>query len=529
MPTVRAIVENPALRLRVVAGADALDRPLVSAHVSELEDPVPWLHGGELLMTTGMRLRPAAARAYVRRLVQAGVSCLALGLGADLTHVTTPPELAEAAEEAGLPLLEVPQEVPFIAITEEVFAHLAAERYAEIQRAFDAQRSLTAAAVHPGGIAAVTTAFASATGMWAVVTDTAGHVLAAVPDSAAGGWLDDVRPQLARLRSQGLRASASLSTVAGEQRIQPLGAQRLRGFLVYGQAAPLGQFERLVAAGAVSLLSIELERLHAVAQVERRRRTEALRRLVAVVQPAERARSLLASVGITAAVLRAVAVDTTVDTAAGSADTTTTGSAADTAAGSAGTTVDTTVEDLAEAYPAALLEVAGDEVVLLVPDPPGDLADALERLLPGRAVGLGTPVHPEAAAHSLRQARQALRMSRERGGGVTDAAALASSRLLLEAASPAVLAAYAETVLGPVERADRPGRDLCASLRAFLEANGSLEAAAAALGVHRHTLRNRMRRVERLTGRRLDSSRDRMELWLAFEARDLAAALDTGA
>jgi PucR family transcriptional regulator, purine catabolism regulatory protein len=41
--------------------------------------------------------------------------------------------------------------------------------------------------------------------------------------------------------------------------------------------------------------------------------------------------------------------------------------------------------------------------------------------------------------------------------------------------------------------------------------------------VHRHTLRHRLQRVEQLTGRHLDNAHDRGELWLAFEARDLAA------
>jgi PucR family transcriptional regulator, purine catabolism regulatory protein len=39
---------------------------------------------------------------------------------------------------------------------------------------------------------------------------------------------------------------------------------------------------------------------------------------------------------------------------------------------------------------------------------------------------------------------------------------------------------------------------------------------------HRHTMRNRIDAVERLTGRRMDSAQDRHELWLALRARDAA-------
>ena len=62
---------------------------------------------------------------------------------------------------------------------------------------------------------------------------------------------------------------------------------------------------------------------------------------------------------------------------------------------------------------------------------------------------------------------------------------------------------------------------LLPSLEAFVEASGRWNDAAESLGVHRHTLRHRIRRIERLTGRDLDSARDRVELWLALKAREL--------
>jgi purine catabolism regulator len=56
----------------------------------------------------------------------------------------------------------------------------------------------------------------------------------------------------------------------------------------------------------------------------------------------------------------------------------------------------------------------------------------------------------------------------------------------------------------------------------FLEQNGQWAATAAALQVHRHTVRNRIETVEWLTGRRMESAQDRHELWLALRARDTA-------
>ncbi|MFD0889240.1 PucR family transcriptional regulator, partial [Streptosporangium algeriense] len=58
--------------------------------------------------------------------------------------------------------------------------------------------------------------------------------------------------------------------------------------------------------------------------------------------------------------------------------------------------------------------------------------------------------------------------------------------------------------------------DLLESLRAYLACNGHWDAAAQRLGVHRHTLRYRMRRVAELLGRDLDDPGARAELWVAL-------------
>ena len=78
--------------------------------------------------------------------------------------------------------------------------------------------------------------------------------------------------------------------------------------------------------------------------------------------------------------------------------------------------------------------------------------------------------------------------------------------------------AFADSLLAPLVEHDRAGRgDLVASLRAWLAHHGQWDPAAAALGVHRHTLRRRMGLVGQLLGRDLDSPTVRSELWLALE------------
>ncbi|MCF3964188.1 PucR family transcriptional regulator ligand-binding domain-containing protein, partial [Streptomyces fuscigenes] len=57
----RELAGDPALGLTALTRDALLDRRIGWAHVSELLDPAPYLLGGELLLTAGLGLPPAAA------------------------------------------------------------------------------------------------------------------------------------------------------------------------------------------------------------------------------------------------------------------------------------------------------------------------------------------------------------------------------------------------------------------------------------------------------------------------------------
>jgi purine catabolism regulator len=73
-------------------------------------------------------------------------------------------------------------------------------------------------------------------------------------------------------------------------------------------------------------------------------------------------------------------------------------------------------------------------------------------------------------------------------------------------------------ILGPVLEYDAEhDSPLVASLRTYLSHNRSLKATSEALHVHKQTVIYRMRRVEELTGRRLQRMEDVVNFWLALE------------
>lgn len=136
-------------------------------------------------------------------------------------------------------------------------------------------------------------------------------------------------------------------------------------------------------------------------------------------------------------------------------------------------------------------------------------------------IGQSAPAGTIAAASAYRQAEQALSVARRRGRVLVEHEELATGSVVPLLADDAVRA-FADGMLRPLHEHDATGRgDLVASLRAWLAHHGQWDAAAADLGVHRHTLRYRMRRVEEILGRSLDDPDVRMELWLALKATSM--------
>jgi purine catabolism regulator len=125
-------------------------------------------------------------------------------------------------------------------------------------------------------------------------------------------------------------------------------------------------------------------------------------------------------------------------------------------------------------------------------------------------LAVGRPARGPALGRSLLEARAALESAT---GAIASYRDLGSLELLL-ALPDAQLQAYVDRMLGPVRRQ----QTLLESLTVLLEAGCRWTEAAERLGVHRHTLRYRMMRLQERTGRHPDNPEQRMELWLAVKA-----------
>lgn len=488
MITVADVVGAASLNLRVVAGAQSLGRPVTSAHVSELTSPGDWLRGGELLMTVGLLLpmRPQDCRAYVSECTAAGVAALALGTGHGLPYQDCPPPLRAAAEDCGMPLLIVPDATPFIAVTKWVFETLAAEEHADLQRAMQINRTLTAVATSAAPLPALLSAWAQSSEAACVVCDSAGRLLATTP-STPGEVVDRILALVPRMMVAPRRNALS---VVDEFEVHTVGAQVPLGYIVL--SADMDATSRSASSVLVSLIAVDIERRHLSAQPERDRRDMVFGQLLKPGVKSDRAQQLAAAIGLTAGLYH-VAVVTGAD-------------------------ADAVAFRLRTALDGVLMRVQANTVELAHPDLEA-LTATLRTHARGLPAGIGAAAAPGSLAVSAMQARSLVRVSARLGRPVTASEGETVS-LLLSLGNAEVIRGFSDAVLAPLDMVEPHERvELLRTLEQWLRANGAWESAAAQLSLHRNTVRNRIQRVAKLTGRRLDDGDERMELWLALKAR----------
>ncbi|MCM2428321.1 PucR family transcriptional regulator ligand-binding domain-containing protein [Streptomyces sp. RKAG337] len=527
------------LGLRQVAGPRE-DIPVHWVHTSEMEDPVPYLLGGELLLTAGVhfpsasdttgrrKTRPddagrgatddvGAGQAedddggvddayldhYVARAVEAGAA--ALGFGLAPVYDRTPRALVEACDRYALPLVEVPPQTPFTAVARAVWQAMAEARHRELRRVTEAQQSLASAAARPEPVPAVLRQLAHHLGGWAALLGPGGGELYGAgarpgpPVRAALGQLAQVVRPLPGNRSQTVQApSSATDTVAGAH----LAAYALAG------SAPGEGLVLAVAAGrrdpadnaltgvATVLLSLLTGPYQGTADTDR---SAALVRLLLGARPEDVAPLLTGPT-------RPAETDSGAEhpEAAGPhwivvhghhrGSGPTRGEAAPLAAAA-----------LAAALGTALVDADGVAAVrALLP------ADRRISAQPGWTLGVSAPASTAELSAADAQAAGALRravanrsgLARHRGGGAGMTALVA----------PEEARAQARALLAPL--LDSPA--LVETLRAWLALHGSWDRSAVALEVHRNTVRQRVARTAALLDADLDDPDTRMDLWFAL-------------
>ncbi len=493
--TVRELLSDPALDLRVVVDGP-LDRPIRWVHTTELADPSRYLQGGELILTTGVwRDAGLTSTRFVAPLRQMDVA--ALGYGIPTADGDVPADLERACRRAGLPLIAVPFELPFIAVTRAFVDREYGGREDALRARVRRNDELVRAAGHGSG------------------PERTLDVL----DTRLCAWVAGPGSQLvsAGVEPTEEDAAAVRAAVAGLQAEYPIPAGRWLAFpivtvgrteahlVVAAGRRGLGEEDRVAVDQALPFLGLELARRRAMRESERRLAAELVDLLMAGPGQQHAAAARLETFSLDAARPLAAIVCEAEDPDAG---------------------LDPVELGLADAGVAAVAAVKAPEIIAVVQWDAGEselagLAAALHQRL-GGAIGVGGLAGDATGLRtSIVEARHACRFARlRRDAGWATHHQVGSHSLLLALQDADVLAAFRRALLQSLEEhaARRPSQ-LVDTLDRFLSSGCRWQRTAEELHVHVNTLRHRLARVEQLTGRDLASMEDRVDLWIALRSR----------
>jgi hypothetical protein len=505
MAVLSELVARRELGLRVLWGAERLEREVRWVHVTELADPRPYVRDAELVLTNGVWLDAVAPATYVERIASTQACGLMFGLLAERPEA--PLELIEACAQHELVLLALPIEVPFTAVSQAMAELQATARQAELARTIDRGNALARAIAEGTGEGGVLRLLTVDHALPVALVDAGGHVLAV--EGTARETIDTAAAAAALAGPRRAEVTFADGTVASVFRIGTLTGGDA-GLLCLRALVDLSGAERDALEQTARYLTVEFARRQALQAIESRFAGELLEMLY---DPARRGHELpgrLRSFGIDAGgTLAVLSIAFTDGTAPGLAD-------------AVGRLL------LRWGVPGVVPQGSEDAVAILgwtggdLEAAGRELVDALDREWPGRraVVGIGrTAAGDGELRRGLIEAREARRVAqrRRRGPAVATFDHVGSHRMLLALHEEHTLEDFAAAVLGPLREHDRFHRTaLEETLRAFLDLGGRYVDTAAALHVHVNTLRKRLERIEELTGRDVSATDDRVDFYLAL-------------
>jgi purine catabolism regulator len=505
---------NEDFPMVLVAGESGMDRPIRWVHISEHEDPAPWLSGGELVLTTGYNLTDAwKQRRFVEALAKEDAAGLGFGTGFD--HAEIPEAMVETAQEIGFPLFLVPYSVPFIAISERASAQLVNDQYEALERGSRIQGQLQLLVIEGYPLETILGSVADAIAGSVFVLDRMGRITARRGEPSFP--VDAVAAELVE-RSQQRRLTPFTPRDIGESSLAvPVpGSQGdlAAGWLlvIADGERTLGQFESLMTRLSSTVVGLGLMRMRTVRETERRLAGDLL----------SDALNGHSDPGEIAGRLESFGLDSSIAVLVFEAG--------------ASNTVEAAIEESLRKVPITTLvattEITRTRLVCVIVDTtdadPVELAQTLYDEIDAGAGGHRAAVSRSVQARSLRRAFHEARCALEATSLGVDPPPIASHgdlgafTLLLSVQDDEALRQFSAAVLDPIGADDDAHTtELLHSLEVFIECNGSWERAAKLLFCHRHTLRHRIDKVEELTGRDFHRASDRIECWLALQARQL--------
>ncbi|MGE5543217.1 MAG: PucR family transcriptional regulator ligand-binding domain-containing protein, partial [Bacillota bacterium] len=161
-----------------VAGEQGLDRVIKYVDIMEVPDAVGWIRPSEILITCAYSIKddPAAQVNLIRSLSRCNAAALAVKPCRFLGPM--PRVMIDAANEEGLPLIEIPAGLSYIEITHPLLAEILNDEVHELQYEADVHRKMTRLVLDQKGLESVAATLSGLLGSGVYILDDGFQVLA---------------------------------------------------------------------------------------------------------------------------------------------------------------------------------------------------------------------------------------------------------------------------------------------------------------------------------------------------------------
>lgn len=526
--TVREVLDLPVIVRgvpEVVAGADALDRPVRWVHSGEVPYMAEMLKGGEMLLMTGIGIGQTERqqRRFIADLSELGIAALVIELGARFRRL--PRVLSGEATRRDLPLIALHHEIRFVEVTEAVHREIVNRQVELMRRGDELHQRFTSLMLEGAGIPEVLGELARAIGN-PVVLEKADQGMIYHATSGAGD-----AAVLAAWDTYARRLAGAPAAV--EQPVPTGGDERWGQLVALAVDGPLDRRAEIAVERAVGLIALALLRDRAEETTARRERGNFLVGLLEGEVDEAETRQRATALGFTrrGGLMLPIAVAPPTTPSLGDAR----------ARADAWSRVwrDLRHELDDRRVPVIAGTRAGDAELLVVvgvreESGRAEMADQVANLLATAAERhLGTGAAPVLCvgpvARNWRATGAGLRMaSAELGAAVHarprpwhDATSPDLDGLLWSLRNRPELRRFAESRLAALVEHDRRRRSkLLPTLAAYCEHGGRKAETARALYIERQSLYHRLARIEELLGVDLSDGEALLALHLAIRARE---------
>ncbi len=186
--TVRQALEVDVLRAaRVVAGHQGLDHVISFVNIMEVPEVTRWMKGGELLVTSGFAFKNNSeeCRKLIFDLAAKGVAAFGIKPGQYLSSI--PEDMMKWADEVGLPLIEIPQDLPYMDFMVPIYEILIGDQVARLKKSEQIHNQLLEIVLNGNGLPSVCHALVELMGNPVLILgDKSDFLASAWPSEACG-------------------------------------------------------------------------------------------------------------------------------------------------------------------------------------------------------------------------------------------------------------------------------------------------------------------------------------------------------